>query len=153
MSPAHLPGARWLEWLRIPSLRVGVLSGLYLTAMMVLAVLAANYLSFLEPYANARNWVCRLLFALLMLVPMAPFRRSPWQLFVAGVAAWMLFSLAYGLMGLIFHNLHNRLRVHGVMQAFVLGAGFYVTVAVALWVLLMFVEVRRHPAPESRRRP
>jgi hypothetical protein len=133
MNPLPLPGSRWLEWLRIPWLRLGVLTGVYLAVVMVAAVLAANRVPWLEPYAVLRNSASAAVFGLVMLVPILKFRHEPVSLWLAAATALLLFALAYWMMGFFFSTLHVRLRVTP-LHAFILGAGGYGFVAVAVWV-------------------
>jgi len=151
MSPSRLPGAKWLAWLRIPALRVGVLTGVYLIVVMVAAVMAANRVPALEPYARLRNGICWAAFALVMLMPVVYFFRTPMQLAAAGFSAWLLFTLAYGAMGMVFANLHNRMGVE-MLHAWILGMVLYSVAAVGAWVVAMFVEMRHQPRqPPSER--
>ena len=150
MNPSQLPGAKWLPWLRSLSLRVGVLTGVYLTAVMVAAVLLANRVHFLEHFAHIRNAVCYLAFGLVMLVPIVAFRRQAVQLLVSGMLGWLLFTLAYLAMGVFFSNLHLRLRTP--FNVFVLGAAFYGLMACVAWVVSMALEARSQSAIASRRR-
>lgn len=133
MNPFPLPGARWLEWLRIPWLRIGVLTGIYLAAVMVGAVVAANRIPALEPYAFLRNAASAALFGLVLLVPVVKFRAEPVRMWATAATALFLFALAYWVMGFFFTTLHVRLRVTP-MHAFVLGAGGYGFLAVLIWV-------------------
>lgn len=73
MAPTHLPGTAWLRWLKHRPLRLGLLTGIYLTAVMMVALLAANRLPTLEAYADLRNWICGSLFVLVALIPVATF--------------------------------------------------------------------------------
>lgn len=133
MNPLSLPGARWLEWLRIPWLRVGVLTGVYLAAVMVAAVLAANRIPALEPHAFLRNAASAGVFGVVMLVPIIKFRHEPVRMWAAAATALFLFAVAYWIMGFFFSTLHVRLRVTP-LHAFVLGAGGYGFLAVFIWV-------------------
>ena len=133
MVPTHLPGSRWLRWLRNTPLRTGVLTGIYLSAVMTVALLVANRLPALEPFADLRNWICSSVFLLVWLVPVAAFRNRPWWLFTSAGAGWLIFSLAYALAGIFFENLHTRLN-KTPFHVFLLGAGIYAVVAVTLWV-------------------
>lgn len=150
MNTPNLPGSKWLRHLRNFTMRVGILTGVYLTTVMVAAVLAANRLPFLEPVADVRNWTFRALFALVMVVPIGCFLRHPPQLFASGMVGWTLFTLAYVVMGFFFPNLHARLRTP--FNIFMIGAVVYALVAVAAWVVGMAREARQQPVIASRRR-
>jgi len=151
MTPAHLPGAAWLRWLKNPPLRTGVLTGIYLTVVMTAALLCANRLPELEPYADLRNWICGSVFILIALIPIATFRRAPWALFTSAVTGWFIFSLAYGVAGIFFENLQSRLN-KTAFHMFMLGAGCYAVVAVALWVGHMTRAVLTHGIAQPHHR-
>lgn len=152
MKLADLPGSARLSWLGNPTLRVGVLTGVYLSTVMIVALLAANRVPFLEQFADIRNWVFRLLFVGVALIPVGCFLRSPARLFAAGVCAWFLFALSYRVMGVFFENLFSSIR-QTPFHAFVLGVVFYGVVAVACWVVAMVQAARQHTIAASRRRP
>jgi hypothetical protein len=151
MISQRLPGFKLLAWLKLDALRVGVLTGAYLCVVMVVAVLAANRVPFLEPFAEIRNWVARGAFFLVMLIPIAFFRRSAVWLFFSAVLGWTLLCLAYWGMGFAFENLHTRLRVLP-LNLFVIGACVYGVVAVVLWVITLLLGIRHAPPTAHRRR-
>ncbi len=151
MSPTALPGIRWFSWLRNPTARVAVLTGVYLSVVMIAWLLLANRVPWLEKYADLRNAIAGAVFALLMLIPIGSFLRSPARLFVSGVMSWLLLSLVYALMGLFFENLHSRLD-KTPFHLFVLGAAVYGLAAVVAWVASMLLAARHHPIGSSRRR-
>lgn len=133
VASTHLPGAAWLRWLRHRPLRIGVLTGIYLSAVMAVALFCANRIPSLEPYADLRNWTCNSLFVLVALIPIASFWQAPWALFTSATSGWLVFSMSYGVAGLFFENLQTRLN-KTTFHMFLLGAGSYAVVAVALWV-------------------
>ncbi|HUK53780.1 MAG TPA: hypothetical protein VL099_10875 [Candidatus Binatia bacterium] len=115
-------------------MRTGVLAGVYLTGVMVVALVAANRLPALEPFADLRNWICRGVFLIFALVPIGTFFRAPWKLFVSGASGWLVFTLGYSVAAVVFDNLHTRLNISNLHMLF-LGVGSYALVAVALWVV------------------
>ncbi len=150
MNSLRLPGAAWLAWLKNRPLRIGVLSGIYLSAVMAGGLLIANRMPLLEHLALLRNAVCALLFFLIALVPICAFLRAPWQMFVASMAAWLTFSFAYAAAGQIFLHLHTRMRISS-FHVFLLGTAGYAVAAVSCWVILMIVSLLRplpHPSPK-----
>lgn len=154
MTQTPLPGSRWFRWVHNFTLRVGVMTGLYLTAIMVIAILVANRLPFPEPgghFAEIRNWTARGAFLFVMLVPMACFLRAPVRMFASGMCAWAMLSVSYALMGLFFTNLHARLD-KSPFHLFVLGAVVFGMAAVASWVAGMVMSMRHQPIAASRRR-
>jgi hypothetical protein len=128
-----------------------VLTGTYLTAVMVTALLAANRVPFLEDVALLRNAASYAAFVLVMLIPLWAQRRSAVLLFASGALGWFLFTMAYWLMGVWFENLHTRFR--RPLHMFILGVSVYGVCAVALWVATMVREALRQPVAASRRRP
>lgn len=151
MNVTRLPGSAWFHWLRNLPLRVGVLTGMYLSLIFVAWLIVANRVPFLEDFALLRNLGAVIFFGLVMLAPMGSFRRHPHQLFGSGLTAWVLFSLVYHLMGFFFRNLHNSLRP--TFTILVMGAVVYGLVAVAAWVISMALDMRHQPAVAPRRRP
>ena len=151
MAPTHLPGAAWLRWMKHRPLRIGVLTGIYLSAVMAVALVCANRIPALEPYADLRNWICNCLFLLVALVPVATFWRSPWALFTSATFGWFVFSLSYGLAGLYFDHLQTRLN-KSPFHMFLLGAGSYAVLAVAIWVWDMLSAAIVHGLAESPQR-
>ncbi|HMD30363.1 MAG TPA: hypothetical protein VKG84_00545 [Candidatus Acidoferrales bacterium] len=143
MVPTHLPGAAWLKWLKNLPLRIGVLTGIYLTAVMTAGLLTANRLPELEAFADLRNWTCSSMFLLVALIPVATFRRRPWSLFTSAASGWLVFSLAYWFAGIYFEHLHTRLN-KTPFHVFLLGLGSYAVIAVAIWVGTMTREVLQH---------
>ena len=143
MAPTHLPGTAWLRWLKHRPLRIGVLTGIYLSAVMTVALFSANRIPSLEPYADLRNWICNSLFVLFALIPVATFWRAPWAMFTSATSGWLVFSLSYGVAGLFFENLQTRLN-KTTFHMFLLGAGSYAVVAVFLWVWEMLTVAIAH---------
>lgn len=149
----HLPGSVWLRWLKHPPMRTGVIAGAYLSGVMAVALLAANRLPALEPFADLRNWICRGVFLIFALVPVGTFFRAPWHLFVSGSSGWLVFTLGYSLAGAFFDNLHTRLNI-STLQMLLVGAGCYAVLAAALWVAesakLVIEHVIAHSPTPSR---
>jgi len=83
----QLPGMRWFLWLRIPSLRIGVLTGIYLSCVFVAWLEIANRVAELERFAELRNLLAGALFITAMGIPVLRFRHRPGKLFIAGLAA------------------------------------------------------------------
>lgn len=149
--PSRLPGYAWLDWVRNQTVRVGVITGICLVAVMVVALLAANRMPVLEPLAEIRNWASRGVFGLVMLAPIFVLRKSPARLFAAAMTGWLMLTLAYWAMGVPFENLH--LRFYRPFHLFVLGASLYGSIAVLFWVAGMFERAREMPVAPPRHRP
>lgn len=144
---ARFPGARWFHHLRNPILRVGIQTWVYLSMVMVAAVLLANRAPWLENYADVRNWVARIVFGLAMLVPVAVFCKSAGRLLAAGMLGWTLATVTYNGLGLFFESLYTRLRTPG--QFFMLGAVVYGVAAVVSWVASLVVGAWSHHHQQS----
>lgn len=149
MNSESLPGVTWLGWLKHLPLRVGALTGAYLTAVMAVSLILANRMPFLDGFAAVRNNVCRALFLLVAMVPAVTFLRRPWHLFKSGLTAWLLFSLAYAAAGQIFDSLFTRLRPP--FNVFMIGAMFYGLVAVTAWFVRLVTSMRSHLEHEEGR--
>ncbi len=151
MAARHqLPGMRWFLWLRIESLRTGVLTGIYLSCIFVAWLDVANRVAELAPYAEFRNLVAGVILILVMGIPVLRFRHRPGKLFVAGLTAWTLLTMTYLVAEIHFTLLESRM---GALHVFVLGAVSYGFVAVLDWVFLMCAGVRHQHMAQSRENP
>jgi hypothetical protein len=150
MNWVSLPGIAWLGWLKNLPLRIGVLTGVYLTTIMAVALIVANRVPYLDGFAGIRNRACFALFALVAIVPACSFLRRPWHLFISGLTAWLVFSLAYAGAGRIFVSLFTRLR--SPFNLFMIGAMFYGLVAVAVWLVHLIAAMRSHLAAHEHGR-
>ncbi len=146
----QIPGMRWFLWLRIASLRTGVLTGVYLSCVFVAWLDVANRVPELEPFAGLRNLAAGVVMILIMAIPALRFRRRPGKLFVAGLTAWTLLTMTYLAAEIHFTLLESRL---GALHLFMLGAVSYGFVAVLDWVFLMCVGVRHQHIVQSRENP
>ncbi len=152
MTGPSLPGLRRASGLRRPALRVGAVSGVCLTAVMLFALVAANRVPWMENFAGVRTAVSYALFGMVMLVPVACFRRQPRLLFAAGMVGWTLFSLGYFLTGsFLFYNLFERLN-RPPFLAFLLGGMVYGGIAAIIWVGSLLSAARHLPLIRSRHR-
>jgi hypothetical protein len=146
----QLPGMRWFLWLRIASLRTGVLTGVYLSCVFVAWLEVANRVAELERFAELRNLVAGAILIMVLGIPVLRFRRRPGRLFVAGVTAWALLTVTYLVAEIRFTLLESRM---GALHVFVLGAVSYGFVAVLDWVFLMCAGVRHQHIVQSRESP
>jgi uncharacterized membrane protein len=140
----QLPGMRWFLWLRNSALRIGILTGIYLSCTFIAWLLVANHIPRLEPFAGPRNLIAGAVMIFLTAIPVLRFRQEPAKMFVSGLTAWTLLTFTY-----LASEMHYTLLVSrmGAPQLFILGALSYGFVAVFGWVFLMCVEVRhRHIA-------
>ena len=78
MAARHqLPGMRWFLWLRIASLRTGVLTGIYLSCVFTAWLEVANRAVELERFAELRNLIGGAILILVMGIPVLRFRHRP----------------------------------------------------------------------------
>jgi hypothetical protein len=138
--------------MRSPEIRLGIVTGAGLIAVMILALLAANSMPGLGLHDTARIWASYAAFALVMALPVACFLRAPRRMFACSMVGWLLFTLAYSIAGwFFFFNLFNRLN-HDPLRVFVLGGFLYGIVAVGAWVCSLLAAARRHPGISRRAR-
>lgn len=143
----RFPGMRWFLWLRIASLRTGVLTGIYLSCVFVAWLDIANRVKELEPYAELRNLIAGAILVMVLAIPALRFRNRPGKLFVSGLTAWTLLTLTYMAAEIHFTLLESRM---GALHVFMLGAVSYGFVAVLDWVFQMCVVVRHEHIVHSR---
>lgn len=131
-----------------------LLTGIYVGTLMVIvmfgALVAANRMPSLEPFALERNAASYGTFVILALIPVLRFLTHPKRMYIAAMIAWGLFVIGYNIAGLFFRNLFVVIRTP--MEALVEGSLAYGVLAVAIWVARMAVQASRHPMPPSRRR-
>jgi hypothetical protein len=142
----QLPGMRWFLWLRIASLRIGVLTGIYLSCVFVAWLEVANRVAELVPFAELRNLVVGAILILLLGIPVLRFRHQPTRLFIAGLMAWTLLTMTYLVAEMHFTLLESRM---GALHVFMLGAVSYGFVAVLDWVFLMCAGARHQHMAQS----
>lgn len=150
MASHPLPGLRWFLWVRNRAVRIGALTGVYLSAVLVTWLVIANRLPVLYPFAGIRNFAAAVAVLLLMLVPILRFLKSPARLFLSGLVAWSLLTLTYVGACQYFSRLESRL---GSFHLFMLGTVIYGFVAVACWVVSLIWAARHQPLSVSRRHP
>ena len=144
---SQIPGMRWFLWLRIASLRTGILTGIYLSCVFVAWLDVANRVAELEPYAELRNLVAGAILIVVLGIPVLRFRHRPGRLFVAGLTGWTLLTMTYLAAEMHFTLLKTRM---GAFHVFMLGAVSYGFVAVLDWVFLMCAGVRHDHIVHSR---
>ena len=143
----QVSGMRWSLWLRHKGLRSGILTGIYLSCVLVAWLEVANRVRELEASAEVRNLAAAILFVSILTIPVLRFRHEPARMFVAGLTAWTFLTVTYVLAELVFKLLESRM---GFLHVFMLGAVSYGFVAVLDWVLLMCAAARQQHLAESR---
>ena len=144
-APAHSLGK-----VSNPALRTGLYTGGLLVLIMVISLIAANRLPWLESRALERNAACYGLFVLFMLIPIVRFWNRPARMFASGVLAWAMFVIAYDIAGMFFRNLFQILRTP--FEALLEGILVYGVCAVVTWVGGMALLARGNPITPRRRR-
>jgi len=129
---AHLPGYRSFHVFRNAAVRTGVYVGVCLTLVFTAWVVIANHAPFLERFALERNIAAAAILAFLAAVPIFRFLRLPGHLMASSLIAWLIFSLSYRVLCVIFRGLSNRLSTP---QVFMLGAVVYMILTTLSWIV------------------
>lgn len=141
---SQLPGTQWFLWLRNASLRIGVLTGLYLSVVFAAWLILANRVPLLERFAVERDLAAEAAMLLIAAIPVLKFRNSPARMLVAGLTAWTLLTLTYSGLGIIFERLSSRMAAS---HLFMLGVVSYGFLCVLDWVFCICAQVHeRHVA-------
>ena len=135
----HLPGYRWLMFLRNVPVRVGIYTGICLSLVFAMWLVLANRVPLLERLALGRNIIAVVGLVLFASLPILRFYRSAGDLLVSGLLAWMLLSITYRLLGMVFVLLGEK---YSAFQVFVLGAMVYLICATLSWIGMMIWKVR-----------
>lgn len=128
----HLPGYRWFHVFRNAAIRTGVYVGVCLTLVFTAWLVIANHAPFLDRFALERNIAAAAILCFLAAVPVFRFLRFPGQLLGSSLLGWLIFSLSYGALGLVFRRLSNRLST---FQVFMLGAVVYMIFTTLCWIV------------------
>lgn len=148
--PAAAASAHPLGKVTSPALRTGLYAGGLLVLVMIISLVAANRLPFLDNRALERNAASYSLFVLFMLIPVMRFWNRPVQMFASGMLAWAMFFIGYYIAGMFFSNLFAVLRTP--FEAFLEGAIVYGVLAVVAWVGGMALLARMTPIAPRRRK-
>ena len=135
----HLPGYRWLMFLRNVPVRMGVYTGACLSIVFAIWLVLANRVVLLEPLALGRNVAAVVILVFFASLPLLRFYRSPGDLMVSGLLAWTLLSITYRLSCMVFVLLDEK---YSAFQVFVLGAVVYLVFATLSWIGTMIWRVR-----------
>jgi hypothetical protein len=153
-SSSHAAGVRSHNRGPISFLRPALIAGVYTGAMLIVtmlgALVVANRVPILEPYAFERNAASYALFVMIMLLPVLRFLNRPVKMFVASMSGWILLVIAYDFAGLYFHNLFNVVQ-RTAFEVLIEGTILYAVLSVAAWVCAMILHARRHPLAPARR--
>jgi hypothetical protein len=135
----HLPGYRWLMFLRNVPVRVGIYTGICLSLVFSIWLVLANRVPLLERLALGRNIAAVVFLVLFASLPVLKFYRSAGDLLVSGLLAWTLLSITYRLLCMVFGLLDAR---YSAFHVFVLGAVVYLICATLSWIGMIVWKVR-----------
>ena len=148
----NLPGSRRLDFLRNAAIRTGVYTGVCLSLVFTAWVVIANQVPVLERFAFERNVAAAGVFVFLAAVPVLRFLRWPGNLLASSMIAWVLFSVVYRILCLIYHGLSDW---HSTFQVFMVGAVSYMMFTTLSWLGTIIRRARAeipHPKPQPRHR-
>jgi hypothetical protein len=150
----NLPGSRGLDFLHNAAIRTGVYTGVCLSLVFTAWLVIANQVPFLERFARERNIAAEGVFCFLAAVPILRFLRFPGNMLASGMIAWMIFSLVYRVLCLIYSQLSSALL--STFHVFMEGAVVYMIFTTLSWVGTVIRRARAadisHPKPEPRHR-
>jgi hypothetical protein len=126
-------------FLRNVPVRVGIYTGICLSLIFTLWLVAANRVPLLEPLAMWRNIAAIAILVFFATLPLLRFYRSPGELMVSGLLAWTLLSITYRVLCMVFVLLGQK---YSAFHVFVLGAVVYLLAATLSWIGMMIWRVR-----------
>jgi len=103
----NLPGSRGLEFLHNAAIRTGVYTGICLSLVFTTWLVIANQVPFLERFALERNVAAAAVLGFLAAVPVLRFLRWPGNLLASSMIAWMIFTMVYRVLCMIYRGLSN----------------------------------------------
>jgi hypothetical protein len=142
------PGYRWFHFFRNAPIRVGLYTGVWLSAVFVAWVLIANRVPFLEPLAQQRNVIAALLLATIAAMPVVRFLRASAELLISGLLAWSVLTLMYRILSLKFILLQYY---YSTFHVFVLGAVAYLLFATLSWIGMIVWRAREAQGTHTSR--
>lgn len=145
----NLPGSRRLDFLRNSAIRTGVYTGVCLSLVFTAWLVIANQVPFLERFAFERNVAGAGVFVFLAAVPVLRFLRWPGNLLASSMIAWVIFSMVYRILCLIYHGLADW---HSTFQVFMVGAISYMMFTTLSWIVAIIRKVRAAEATHPRHR-
>ena len=143
---APLRRVQWFLWTHNAAMRIGIITGVYLSGIFVIWLFIANRVPEIASFAGVRNVAAGAVMFLLMLIPVLRFRREPVRMFVAGLTAWTLLTFTYLGMEMNFSLLESR---RGAFHIFMLAGITYCFVAVLHWVFLFCAEARHQHVAQA----
>ena len=146
----HLPGYRWFHVFRNAAIRTGVYVGVCLTLVFSAWLVIANHALLLERFALERDIAAAAILCFLAAIPVFRFLRFPGHLLASSLIGWLIFSLSYRTLCLIYRGLSNRMST---LQVFVLGALVYMILATLSWVAGVIWRAREANASHPNHHP
>ena len=143
---APLRRVQWFLWTHNAAMRIGIMTGVYLSGIFVIWLFIANRIPEIASFAGVRNVAAGAVMFLLMLIPVLRFRREPVRMFVSGLTAWTLLTLTYIATEMRFSLLESRA---GALHIFMLGGISFGFVAVFHWVFLLCAEARQRHVTQT----
>jgi len=150
LVPVHLPGYHWFHVFRNASIRTGVYVGVCLTMVFTAWLVIANHAPFLERFAMERNIAAAAVLCFLAAVPVVRFLRFPGHLLASSLVAWLIFSLSYRALCVIFRGLSSRLST---FQVFMMGAVVYMILTTLCWIVATIWRAREAHESHPNRHP
>lgn len=148
----NLPGSRRLDFLHNAAIGTGVYTGVCVSLVFTAWLVIANQVPFLERFAFERNVAGAGVFVFLAAVPVLRFLRWPGNLLASSMIAWVIFSVVYRILCMIYHNLSDW---HSTFQVFMVGAVSYMIFTTLSWIGAIIRRARAeisHPKPQPRHR-
>ena len=149
----NLPGSRRLDFLHNAAIRTGVYTGVCLSLVFTAWLVIANQVPFLERFAFERNVAAAGVFVFLAAVPVLRFLRWPGNLLASSMIAWLIFTIVYRILCLIYQGLSDW---HSTFQIFMIGIVSYMMFTTLSWIGAIIRKARAaeisHPKPEPRHR-
>ena len=145
----NLPGSRRLDFLHNAAIRTGVYTGVCLSLVFTAWLVIANQVPFLERFAFERNVAGAGVFVFLAAVPILRFLRWPGNLLASSMIAWVIFSVVYRMLCMIYHELSNW---HSTFQVFMIGAVTYMIFTTLSWIGAIIRKVRAAEATHPKHR-
>lgn len=136
---SNLPGYRWFHFFRNTAIRTGVYTGVCLTLVFVVWLVIANRVPFLERFALERNIAAAAVLVFLAAIPVLRFLRMPGNLLASSLMGWIIFSVSYRILCIIFQGLGDW---HSTFQVFMLGAVVYMILTTLSWIGMLIWKAR-----------
>jgi hypothetical protein len=129
---------------------MGVYVGFVLSVVFSGWVIVANRVPLLDRFALIRNLAAVAVLGLVALIPVLRFWRMPGNLLASSLIGWVLFSLSYRVLCMLFVGLAERFSA---VQIFVLGAVLYMLLVSLSWIWAIIRRARASHASHPNHHP